>query len=282
MLQKQIGKGMLWVLFIVVLAVPALARAGGWAVISLEALPQEVVTERPFTIRFAVLQHGLRLADMPSTVTAVHPATSDKVTVACVLAEDGYFEATMTLPQAGQWQWQINSFGYDHVMPPLTVTPAPVMNEMAVADDRSVTPALLLGLLGTAVALWGWRQKQRRLRWALALTALVFVSSGMWLGLRGEATAVAQPTETIAAINPSMMGEALFVAKGCIACHQNDKVSITENMQPFGPNLSQYSGNAEFLAQWLQDPSQIKPETQMPNLHLTDNEIQILAGFLSE
>jgi hypothetical protein len=101
MLQKQIRKGMLWVLFVIVLAVPALARAGGWAVVSLEALPQEVVAERPFTIRFAVLQHGLRLADMPSTVTAVHPATSDKVTVAGVLAEDGYFEATMALPQAG-------------------------------------------------------------------------------------------------------------------------------------------------------------------------------------
>jgi mono/diheme cytochrome c family protein len=89
--------------------------------------------------------------------------------------------------------------------------------------------------------------------------------------------------ETARSAQPEL-GRSLFLAKGCIVCHQNDRISIGDkgfHQVSVGPNLTNLSIDAEFLRRWLKDPSAVKPGTEMPTLGLSDEEIDALVGFLT-
>ena len=55
---------------------------------------------------------------------------------------------------------------------------------------------------------------------------------------------------------------------------------LAKNMYPFRPDISFSKHTADYLQTWLADPSALKPGTQMPNLHLSDAEIDTLVTFL--
>jgi hypothetical protein len=76
----------------------------------------------------------------------------------------------------------------------------------------------------------------------------------------------------------------LFVAKGCVTCHVNNRIDnkYVEFSTNIGPNLSQYAASPEFLRMWLKDPAAVRPNTQMPNLELGEAEIEALVAFLSD
>jgi mono/diheme cytochrome c family protein len=97
-----------------------------------------------------------------------------------------------------------------------------------------------------------------------------------------SATGVPATTQGVPATAPDLvaMGKTLFVAKGCVNCHAHrDFTSATES---FGPVLSDYQPNAEYVRRWLHDPAAIKPATQMPNLRLSEAEIDALIAYLAE
>lgn len=84
-------------------------------------------------------------------------------------------------------------------------------------------------------------------------------------------------------------GKKLFVAKGCTACHVAP--GIPEAVGTIGPSLAGVAsrptiagGNlptsAENIKKWLKDPAAVKPDTQMPNLALTDAEVEALAQMV--
>lgn len=77
--------------------------------------------------------------------------------------------------------------------------------------------------------------------------------------------------------NSKFTGADLFRDKGCIGCH-----SIGGLGGQVGPALDTVGDRytAEWLYEWLHDPSAVKPGTKMPNLHLTDNERALLVFFL--
>ncbi|HEU5101345.1 MAG TPA: c-type cytochrome [Roseiflexaceae bacterium] len=80
----------------------------------------------------------------------------------------------------------------------------------------------------------------------------------------------------------SAYGRALFSAKGCATCHHHAAVAGSG----FGvgsdiPDLTTYRWTAEFLRTWLKDPAALRPNTDMPNLHLKQEEIEALIAFLS-
>ncbi|HZQ07585.1 MAG TPA: cytochrome c [Anaerolineae bacterium] len=81
-------------------------------------------------------------------------------------------------------------------------------------------------------------------------------------------------------------GRALFIAKGCMVCHRHDSVAtLRASAQMFDmddvPNLSRLKIDSDYLRRWLRDPQGIKPNTAMPNLHLSDDEIEMLVAFLT-
>jgi len=85
-------------------------------------------------------------------------------------------------------------------------------------------------------------------------------------------------------ISPIELGRQLFIAKGCITCHVNMKAEMISNhwtIDMGAPNLSAYSADAGYLEKWLSKPSAIKPAAQMPDLNLSENEIQALVAFIN-
>lgn len=155
------------------LALPRAALAGGWSVVTLDRMPDNVQAGAPFTIGFVVRQHGKTpMADLSPTITLVKqsgaqtqdrvqaaaPATGDNGRVTVTARPDGdvgHYAATITLPSAGAWTWTIDAFGPVAEMSPLTVSAAPAQinqGERATATQAIAARnrAVSLSLAGAA------------------------------------------------------------------------------------------------------------------------------------
>lgn len=83
-------------------------------------------------------------------------------------------------------------------------------------------------------------------------------------------------------------GEEIFLQGACRACHT---INGTEANGRAGPDLTHIGSRstiaggmmdntAENMAKWLSDPQRIKPGNKMPNLGLTDDQINSLVKFM--
>ena len=98
---------------------------GGWAVITIEDLPDQVVVGQPVTLTFAVRQHGRTL------ISGLNPRVEAKGGGQTVRAAagpatgTGRYAASLTLPNAGAWAITVYSgFGPSNV----TLLPLPAVN----------------------------------------------------------------------------------------------------------------------------------------------------------
>ena len=98
-----------------------------------------------------------------------------------------------------------------------------------------------------------------------------------------QAQTPAQPTTGDAAV-----GAQLFQERTCINCHA---IAGTAGQARVGPDLTHLATRAtlaaglltntpENLRAWLKAPHTLKPGTLMPDLHLTDAEVEQLATYL--
>ncbi len=81
-------------------------------------------------------------------------------------------------------------------------------------------------------------------------------------------------------------GKALFLQKGCVACHTIEGVSSGT----VGPNLTHQGSNPQIagvlpnnkdnVIKWISNPPAVKPGTAMPNLGLTPDEAAQIADYL--
>ena len=127
---------------------------------------------------------------------------------------------------------------------------------------------------------------------------VVFPSPGTWIwGIRPEPFGTIpeyyEPLTVLPAIdtantttstNPQSKvdyGRALFVAKGCSACHTYSGITHSIPGPVIGPDLTNHPADPTFLRQWLHDPASIRPDTRMPNLGLDEAEIEALIDFLT-
>jgi mono/diheme cytochrome c family protein len=263
--------------------------AGGWATVTVSELPTEVVAERPFTVEFSVRGHGQTLVAglMNTAVTAVHETSGTRVNVPAEDgAEEGFYTATLTLPEAGEWRWEISTYGRAYPMPSLMVNEVAVVASVESGGGTAVPWQLILAwtaAAGTILCLFLWTRQRNRLRLAGAVLLGVISLAGFGLYAQMPQPVLAENEASIVpAIAPEAMGEALFVAKGCIQCHTNDNVAMAPNMLPFGPNITFVKRSPEYLQAWLANPSSLKTDTQMPNLHLSEAEIETLVAFLQQ
>ena len=77
-------------------------------------------------------------------------------------------------------------------------------------------------------------------------------------------------------------GQRLFVAKGCVVCHQHTK-TVAHGFYNVGPDLTDQRFAAGYLREFLADPS-IKPPTvnaRMPDLDLNESDISALVAFIN-
>ncbi|MDQ2692443.1 MAG: cytochrome c [Chloroflexota bacterium] len=276
-------------LMALVFAVPAFA--GGWAVISLDELPANVVAGEPLTIGFTVLQHGHSPMDgLAPTVTAFHKDTRF-IAEAEPGSKPGHYTATLTFPREGEWMWSIQAFSMDQPMPRLHVAaPGAVATASQPLQDEAVMatvpPLVILRVLAFGIALVGLvLVYQRRSRLALVLT-LAGIAVGLASFVLGSAVpqVEAQKLSREPSLSKVEMGQQLFVAKGCITCHVNNRVERASSywtVDMGAPNLSNYSSAPEILFIRLKDPAAAKSDTKMPNLGLKETEIEALIAFIN-
>jgi mono/diheme cytochrome c family protein len=278
-----------------VIAVPAFA--GGWAVITLDDLPTNVVAGEPLTIGFTVLQHGMTpMNDLAPTVTVILRNEEKLAFRAEADHKPGHYTATLTLPKEGNWEWYIQAFSMDQRMPELTVAPAKAVTASepaakAESSSASLSPLLLLRGLALGVGLVGLLlafQRKSRLAGMVAGLSLVI---GFGTFMVGTATPVVEaqsvPVSELSAetsLSQVELGRQLFLAKGCITCHYNSRAASRTDyltIETGAPDLSNYSSAPEILAIRLKDPAAAKSDTQMPNLELKETEIEALIAFIN-
>ncbi len=161
---RMLKYGMIGAMVLLGVAVVVPVSAGGWAVVTLDAMPTAIAGQE-MTVGFTLRQHGnTLLPGMQSDIVFRNSESGQRLTFSA--ADDGpkgHYAARVILPQVGRWEWTINSFG-DHPMPPLTVTTgtAPVAS-VAPTTGLTVPPRLaypgmaILAALAVAGFALGWR-----------------------------------------------------------------------------------------------------------------------------
>jgi hypothetical protein len=114
------------------------ASWGGWAVITVDDVPDAVVRGMPVTLTFTVRQHGHTLLDnLRPSIDAM--AKGNHIRADAVPAGGkGRYSSTFTIPDTGQWRLTINSgFGSSHVdLDPIAVIGAGQSSPAYAAAER--------------------------------------------------------------------------------------------------------------------------------------------------
>ena len=282
-------------LLTLVIAFPAFA--GGWAVITLDELPTDVIAGEPLTIGFVVRQHGVTpMSGLYPIIKATLQKTENLVVQAEPKGAPGHYTATLTFPKSGDWSWTIQAFTMEQPMPSLKVVDSNVAAaEKPVTkletEPASIDPVLVLRALAFGVALIGSViafQRKSRVTGALAALCLV-VGIGTFMLGAGTRAAEAQGQELAKQFiegSPSQIetGRQLFLAKGCITCHYNSRAADRNDYWTIdngAPDLSNYSSHPEVLSIRLKDPKAAKSDAKMPNLGLKEPEIEALIAFIN-
>ena len=141
---RRILRGLAAATLLIALSAGA-ASAGGWATIQADTgNPPQPNAGEPFTFGFTVLQHGVTPAGWESpTFLGINSATGERIEVKAVAeGADGHFVATVTLPTAGFWTWQV-------MLRDLIVETAPAPMAVATADGK--LPAMDTGSMLSAI-----------------------------------------------------------------------------------------------------------------------------------
>lgn len=265
--------------------------AGGWAVVTLDHLPDRAAPGQPINIGFVVRQHGVTpLAGLNPKVRLQKKGEAGSSLVTAVAEGDaGHYSAVLTFPSEGVWQWAVETGFWPErqPMPDLIVAAGgvPVSDESSRRDASSAPLPIAFGiggLLGVAGGLLALARTKAS--WAAAAVLLSGMVSGM--GFAAASARAATPAAGVVADEPQAeLGERLFIAKGCVICHTHDAVSDVKRQIDFNyegaPDLTNFTADPAYLAKWLADPASIRPNTFMPDLDLSDEEIGALVEFIA-
>ncbi len=118
-----------WFVLPVLIALPLIAAyAGGWAVITLEDLPDHLTTAKPVDLAFTIRQHGM------TPMTGLKPTVSARSGLQVAKAEawpagkPGRYAARLAVPKDGDWRVTIDSdFGDSRItLLPIRAAAAPL------------------------------------------------------------------------------------------------------------------------------------------------------------
>jgi YtkA-like len=162
---------------LLMLTLASVASAGGWAVVTLDLMPMQVIVNQPLRVGFTIRQHGRTLWESDNVrVRGYHP-TGETFTVQAPMDGRGHYTAELNFTKAGEWQWAVASglMPEWQPMPNLNVIdPAQVETEFAAAQNSSsptntlnvgaMLPSLVvlglgvLGFVGCGAGLVFWRR----------------------------------------------------------------------------------------------------------------------------
>jgi hypothetical protein len=121
------------------------ASAGGWATITADRTnPPQPHAGVPFTFGFTVLQHGVTPAGwVHPTFVGTNVTTGARVeATATSQGADGHFVATVTIPSAGNWTWQVELAELMVETPPAALVVATASGKLPALDTPQMVAAL--------------------------------------------------------------------------------------------------------------------------------------------
>jgi mono/diheme cytochrome c family protein len=120
------------------LATVAAIRFGGWAVVSVESVPDYLLVGTSTELTFTVRQHGMnRLDDLSPTIVA--KSGSREVTARATRLPNARYRADLVVPTAGDWRVVINTgFGRSrgNLLPIKALATAPASAVVVADADR--------------------------------------------------------------------------------------------------------------------------------------------------
>ena len=154
------------------------ALAGGWAVVTLDTLPEKPRAGATLQIGFMVRQHGVRPTDSVAPyLSATNLETGDVLrTDARKDGPEGHFVVDVRFPTAGTWEWQITpepfqatKLGRLSILPPASTAPRPIATGEVVREPMAAPSALrwagtIMLLAAIGLALTGHRGMPSRRR----------------------------------------------------------------------------------------------------------------------
>lgn len=105
----MVKKGVWFLLPAVVVLTAAARYLGGWAVITVDELPDYVTVGQPVRLSFMVRQHGMSLLDGLKPRVEAGSGGVEAVSDATPVVGRGHYIATVVLPKAGEWTLTIRS-----------------------------------------------------------------------------------------------------------------------------------------------------------------------------
>ncbi len=158
--------------------------------VTLDTLPEGVVSGKPLTIGFTIRQHGSHPADgLKPTVSATNPTSGEHLEAnATPDGTPGHYSALLTFPSAGTWEWQIDPKAFAKApLPALTVLSAPPLTTAAATTLTGNHPTVNQNQVAEpSAALWKW------LGLASGGSALACLVLAAWVVWRGREPALRQ------------------------------------------------------------------------------------------
>jgi cytochrome c2 len=271
--------------------------------VTLDSLPTAPQAGEKLQLGFMVRQHGITpvnnafgVEPLRPYLTATHQETGESIRAeARPEGPVGHFVVELRFPKPGTWQWQIRvePFGTTQFEPLVVLAASETITEpIAPASATSLTllwgvaifSLVLVGGVAIMLQRGALKQKTGPTIAASGLLLLLLLAVFTW-PLVATDTANSSQVETnpgkVEPVSDATYGRALFVAKGCPACHIHASFSNSVPGPLIGPALTNYEAAPDFLRQWLQNPQAIRPNAQMPNPNLSDHEIEALIAFLA-
>lgn len=114
----------------------ATVYAGGWVIVTIRDLPEDVIAGNPVRITFMARAHGVSpLGTLNPEITA---RSGNEIVKASAVATKimGEYEATLRLPAAGRWTIEVDTIFYNHsILTELKVRP------IGSAPPKALAPA---------------------------------------------------------------------------------------------------------------------------------------------
>lgn len=98
---------------LIAVATASTALAGGWAITTVDSMPEEFDAGGTYAIEYTVRQHGQHPADAgPSHVTLQNPEGKQSLRFDAENLGNGRYRVEITLPTEGIWTWEVaHGFG---------------------------------------------------------------------------------------------------------------------------------------------------------------------------
>lgn len=160
-------------------ALASVASAGGWAVVTLDAMPINVIVDQPVQVAMTIRQHGQTPWVYDNVRVRGFHSTGETFQVRATMDTRGHYTANLNFNKAGKWQWAVSSglMPEWQTMPDIEVANS-VQDEVLLAEantaNKSAVPSLqamlpnlallalgVLGLVGSGGGLIYWLRSRK-------------------------------------------------------------------------------------------------------------------------